>query len=210
MRIQLRVALCLSLIALPGCGTGKFPCDDTGLYEEREEARMRGVDFVGDDEISVHIAISGRIKNGTRSPAIVLHSTQQFFIYSPHSDVNRIRAIQGELPGVSMDTLDDFRLKSDKEGLIGDDLCRLTNCCLISNARMAELLDKGWDRFHDRFPGSAVLRFSRVGFNADRSQAVVFVALMRGGTSGISYVALLEKSDEEQWEQVDEYVLARS
>jgi hypothetical protein len=50
---------------------------------------------------------------------------------------------------------------------------------------MMEMSEEGWARFYDEYPQSeGFLSLSRVGFGRKKSQALVYVALVRGHLSG--------------------------
>ena len=56
----------------------------------------------------------------------------------------------------------------------------------------------GWHVFHDRYPeAEGIITVSRVGFNADNSQALVFFAFNCGGLCGSGKYAFLRRMDGE-------------
>ena len=60
-----------------------------------------------------------------------------------------------------------------------------------------------WRAFYRRFPGSVgLVTFSRVGFNAARTQAVVSVTRMCGGLCGTGEVVLLDRDPAGRWRVV--------
>jgi hypothetical protein len=53
----------------------------------------------------------------------------------------------------------------------------------------------GWEEFRRRFPfQGGIVRFSRVGFNKDRSRAIVHVSCQADYEMGAAYLVFLEKS----------------
>jgi hypothetical protein len=53
----------------------------------------------------------------------------------------------------------------------------------------------GWQEFHKQYPGAAILRFSNVGFNAARDQALVYFAESCGSLCGQGSLIVLAKID---------------
>jgi hypothetical protein len=43
---------------------------------------------------------------------------------------------------------------------------------------------RGWSEFHRRFPGAGLLEFSRIGFNSDRTEALVYMSESSGIKNG--------------------------
>ena len=64
---------------------------------------------------------------------------------------------------------------------------------------MMEMSEAGWARFYDQYPQSAgFLSLSRIGFDRKKSQALVYVAFVRGHQSGRmwgdgSYILVLKR-----------------
>jgi hypothetical protein len=60
-----------------------------------------------------------------------------------------------------------------------------------------------WRAFYQRFPRSqGLVTFSRVGFNAARTQAVVLVTRGCGGLCGMGNVVLLDRDPAGRWRVV--------
>lgn len=65
---------------------------------------------------------------------------------------------------------------------------------LVDWAEIEEVFQNGWEAFYDAYPGSpGILAFSEVGFNADQSQAVVYMMHIRGGLWGGGTLYLLQR-----------------
>lgn len=55
---------------------------------------------------------------------------------------------------------------------------------------------KGWDEFYKKYPNSpGIISVSRVGFNKEKNQAVVYVGLQSDYLAGRGVIFLLEKKD---------------
>jgi hypothetical protein len=68
---------------------------------------------------------------------------------------------------------------------------------MIAEDEIARLFGpgRGWEEFRQRFPfQGGIVRFSRVGFNEDKSRAVVHVSCQADYEMGVAYLVFLEKS----------------
>ncbi len=74
------------------------------------------------------------------------------------------------------------------------------NVVLISYQQLHEIFDRGgwWDEFYDRYPNSTgIIELSRVGFDNNRTQAILYFGNQAGGKAGIGYFILLYKNMDE-------------
>ena len=63
-------------------------------------------------------------------------------------------------------------------------------------------IDEGWDLFYQRYTHAhGMVELSRVGFNKDRSQALLYVDNVYSSEGGEGFFVLLEKKDN-QWREV--------
>jgi hypothetical protein len=85
---------------------------------------------------------------------------------------------------------DKFNLKV-KVNLVGEEIDRI-----FYESRQSNSKEDGWEVFHKKYPtAGAIITLSRVGFNKDKSQALVFVAHSCGWLCGEGNYILLEKKD---------------
>src|SRR5205085_11380065 len=105
------------------------------------------------------------------------------------------------LPATEADTLDNY-LNANRQSHLLIDLFRLrTEHTLITEAEMKALAGQReswwmWTGFDDKYPHAAGLYgLSAVGFNRERTQALVYFWNACGGTCGDGSYVLLEKCD---------------
>ena len=80
----------------------------------------------------------------------------------------------------------------------------------VSLAEVRAVLEGGWSSFYELFPGSpGLVAFSPVGFNEERSQAVVHMLHVRQGTWADGSFYLVVRGPE-GWEVVDRVVVSES
>jgi len=106
---------------------------------------------------------------------------------SLHGPIDELRD-PSFVPGVSPDTLADFEAKSNESISIRPLVSDIPDTRVVTRAELDAMLPKGHppmnvqDLFDKHFPGShGVLSFSRIGFNRDHTQAIVYFSQWCGG-----------------------------
>jgi len=66
---------------------------------------------------------------------------------------------------------------------------------LVSGEEISQIMKEGeWELFYQKFPKSqGIIYLSRVGFDAGRTQALVYFGNPTSATSGMGWYVLLEK-----------------
>jgi hypothetical protein len=73
---------------------------------------------------------------------------------------------------------------------------------IVDKATIGPLLKGGWDRYHDQYPRSGGYIFmSAVGFNKNKTLAIVYTGSICGGLCGRAQFHLLEKT-QGHWKEV--------
>jgi hypothetical protein len=154
-----------------------------------------------------------------------------FFTESVKELVIRDRTVPLELEGRrwpnfkrAADAVADLKAKSQAEYTVEARFCEKVRCPLLSKGAEDELfhyppdngmdveaakrIQDGWRRFHKEHPGaSGIVRFSRVGFNSDRTLAVAYADVQASLMSAHgAYFLLVKKngswkieSEDSQW-----------
>jgi hypothetical protein len=79
---------------------------------------------------------------------------------------------------IELETLNDYRVKNAQTQELNSIFSLNVQCVLLSEAQINEIFETGdgWSQFHATYPNSAgIVTFSRVGFNAEMNQALVYV-----------------------------------
>jgi hypothetical protein len=92
--------------------------------------------------------------------------------------------------------IDDFNSKNEGPHRLSDRFSADKKVVLLLEAESAEIFNKGgWDEFYRRYPRSGgLILLSRVGFNASRDLAFLYVGSSSGPRSGTGCFVLLQKS----------------
>ena len=112
------------------------------------------------------------------------------------------KSVLEELTPISDEMVEDFEKKNEKEGELARQLNLTINYVLLGekasqdSPKTLEESTKQWEEFHQKYPNSpGIISLSRVGFNSDKDQALVYTANSCGNLCGKGYYVLLMKSD---------------
>jgi len=103
-----------------------------------------------------------------------------------------------QLTGLEDETRENFRLRNEAPASVPPDMDLLLPYVLLTDADFEVIFAQntsGWDVFYTRYPNSpGMTTVSRIGFNADFTQALLYVGTMSHWLAGAGYYLLLEKS----------------
>jgi hypothetical protein len=104
------------------------------------------------------------------------------------------------LSPVDATTLAAFKERNKEAQAIKAKLKLTVKYTLLANDQWSELFSgdviKGWEEFYTKNPGATgILRFSGVGFNSERNEALMYVEHGSGATAGKGDYVLLTKSE---------------
>ncbi len=107
------------------------------------------------------------------------------------------RYVAERLSPISQDTIDAYKAQN-KEPVQLEDAFKLPIGHVLVDEKELEQFrrGRGWEEFYQKYPESGgFLSFSRVGFNPERSQALVYFEHWCGGLCGSGMYLLLEKGE---------------
>ncbi len=106
--------------------------------------------------------------------------------------------VSSQMMTLSEETLTNFRSRNDATYPLRPDMNLGLPYVLLTRDELNEIFDvntSGWDVFYSRYPNSPGLTsVSRVGFNADFTQALVYIGTQSHWLAGAGYYVLLEKT----------------
>ena len=111
-----------------------------------------------------------------------------------------------KLTGTDPATLANFQARNDRAQPLSPDLALPFRYVLLTDTEQQSFFQPdagGWDAFYQRYPkAQGIMRLSRVGFNADMTQALVYVGNQSHYLAGAGYYFLLAKKGG-TWRVVD-------
>lgn len=109
-----------------------------------------------------------------------------------------LETIGAQMTGMDAETAASFRARNDAAYPVPADMDLGLPYVLLTTAEMNQIFDintSGWDVFYTRYPNSpGITTVSRIGFNADFTQALVYTGTMSHWLAGAGYYLLLDKS----------------
>ncbi|MGD2248992.1 MAG: hypothetical protein PVF58_11350 [Candidatus Methanofastidiosia archaeon] len=119
----------------------------------------------------------------------------------PDEDLNKVLEWVGqEMPLAEQETLDSFQLRNKESHPLGDYFNLSVEVVLVSIEEVREIFLKGneWEEYDAKYPFSqGTMTLSRVGFNAEMNQALLFVENMSYESVGAGCYILFTKENDD-------------
>ncbi len=128
---------------------------------------------------------------------VILDHTSTGFDNSEQGMQHTLDFIKEAVPDIAQDMLENFAAVNKQEYPLKDSFTGI-RCVLISDKKLDEIFSSqgGWDTFYAYYPNSqGQMTLSRVGFNRNMDQALLYVGNQSHGRSGAGYFVVLEKID---------------
>jgi hypothetical protein len=105
--------------------------------------------------------------------------------------------LQSKAPTLKQTTIDAFRDVNRHQASFQTSLHPVIDYELVESSELEAVFKSGsWPAFYKRFPRSrGILRFSRIGFGEDGSQALFYVSNTCGGLCGVGEYLVMERQD---------------
>lgn len=106
--------------------------------------------------------------------------------------------VSQKMPSTEQETLDNFQLRNAESHPLGDYFNLSVEVVLVSLEETREMFQKGngWEEFYAMYPFSqGTMTLSRVGFNADMDQALLYVANTSDDSIGAGLYVLFTKEN---------------
>ena len=163
------------------------------------------------DEYAVYAVIAQTLFIGGRTDQVIIEKRIRDNRVDDHKSISN--QISWKFSELETSTIDDYLQKSRKTAHL-DALFHLpVKYFLIEPKEADSFFKKGggrWDAFYKKYPRSpGLLALSRVGFNQERNQALVYVNLSCGSLCGEGTWILLEKKAG-VWAISNQYTSVRS
>ena len=151
------------------------------------------------DEYAVYAALFAEKGDDKQGTQIVLQDvTVVNDRFAGRMDQRSLEKLFG--PASTKDAIDDFVTKNRKSSVFTDQFKLNATIVLITDSDVKRLfhdsIEGGWDLFHAKYPrATSINTLSRVGFNKDRTEALVYWTYSCGGLCGQGQYVLLGKRD---------------
>ena len=102
-----------------------------------------------------------------------------------------------EIPSLTQDTINDYQAKKIESRKLENNFTVSGKVVFLSEEEVTQLFNiglDGWNKFNKKYPGAnGIITLSRVGFNKEKTQALVYVGISCGGLCGGGSFMFLEK-----------------
>lgn len=127
----------------------------------------------------------------------VLMSETATDIQSVDNTDSTLEYVLAQMTGVDGETAASYRVRNDAAYPVRADMDLGLPYVLLTRNEMNLIFDvntSGWDVFYTRYPNSpGITTISRIGFNADFTQALVYIGTQSHWLAGAGYYVLLVK-----------------
>lgn len=147
------------------------------------------------EECQIHSAVIDSFNDRYGSESLLIVNETRIGNVSPRNDPDKvIQFLRKKLPdGMSAEIVDDFQEKNLHSVKLKDCFKVNMKYALVGKDELQTVGD--WDEFYKKYPGSGIVELSRVGFNKELTQAVVYVSSTNGSRSGWGYYVFLTKEN---------------
>jgi hypothetical protein len=154
---------------------------------------LPGTPSPGDLEAEEQAVYSVLLSDVHRANIVLSETTSSGLEFSGQTDMP-----QG-LPGLSSELWESFLARNDKSYPLATDMQIGLEYQLMDADEMSDIFsnfEDGWDEFYSRYPDSpGITSFSKVGFNAARTEALVYMGRQLHYLAGAGNLIRLEKQD---------------
>ncbi|MCQ9205709.1 MAG: hypothetical protein NG737_05290 [Omnitrophica bacterium] len=153
------------------------------------------------DEYSVYSVLVDEWYYSPKTSRVVIrdHTALSSSLDFLEIELSYVRSVMSVL---GLETIDDFKAKNIISYPVEDFFDLSVDYNIITQREIDGIFESrgGWKRFYRRYQGAdGILTFSRVGFNQDRSQALVYVVTQWGDLAGTGFYILLTKQKDNTW-----------
>lgn len=178
-----------------------FFIDNTNIVENLDSSINENIetavacDYVSNQELNENeeYAVYSEILSGERynSDIIVINDFTSQGLIADAENLN------SKIPGLTQDTINDYQAKKVESRKLENSFTVSGKVVFLSEEEETQLFRNGldgWNKFYKKYPeANGIITFSRVGFNKERTQALVYVGIGCGGLCGDGSFMFLEK-----------------
>ena len=194
MRVRKYFAASVAVVVVVACSAVLSPVD--AAFKSEVEAEEYAVYSAALDDMFAGRRVTPDIRAGIMTLVIQEHTVRESF--RTLAEPNHRGQLRLRVPSVSEATIDDHVAKNKKNSRLKRRFNMKLDYTFIKKNDLDRFfkddLIRGWEEFDQKFPNSGgFVGLSRVGFNSDKSQALVYVEHGCGIVCGSGNYILLRK-----------------
>jgi len=164
---------------------------------KEEENGKKSTNGVGETE--EELAVYASLLEGYAAELIVITDKTGLDIVSGEEELDEtLDYVKQGMPELEQETIDDFKNKNKESYSLKEDMDIGVDYLLISEEEIENIFQSatGWDDFYEKYPNSqGTMTLSKVGFNSEKDQALVYVGNQSHWLAGAGYYVLLVKEN---------------
>lgn len=189
-----RIILALLLLTgTLGCGT---ELAGMGSVNSPSQNQVVPEDRVSQEEFTIYnLVINSRYARSS-TQLLVIQEETAFGNTKDNSLADQLKYVSAKLPQIEQSVFREFSVKNSKSHKLSDNFNLRMKHTLAGSDVLDPMLQlpSFWREFYKRFPDAqGMLSLSRVAFNSELNQALVYIATASGPDTGGSYYVFLTK-----------------
>jgi hypothetical protein len=152
---------------------------------------------IGAEEYAVYSALlSTHVTNQIKLVVVYDHTSSESLSQDDLSKT--LKYVSQNMPEVEQAVIDDYQAKNRRTHQLSNRFELSVDYVLISEEEFNDIFEKGtgWEDFYVRYPNSTgIIHLSRVGFNHEMNQALIYAGHQAYWLAGRGYYVLLTKED---------------
>jgi hypothetical protein len=150
------------------------------------------------EDYAIYSLLLDKLYSNSRTPFVgILEQTDLFTRPrgTPDSTLNFVRKQTSE--EISQEVIDDFKIKNQKSYKLNDNFRINIRYLLLPKKDIQDLFSTGggWAELNEKYSIDQIIKFSKIGFNRERTQALVYTSTQSGPKTGYGlYVYLTKES----------------
>ena len=192
----------LALLLLPF-----FQASENGVANHATQADL------APEEYAVYAAVVSKLF-ACEKVTFDTQATVKLLVIKDHTTVDRLAPkaledweyVSRRLPSISQETANDYKERNRGSHQIKDTFNLKIEYALVRKDELEHVLKSGgWETFYEKYPDSGgYISFSRVGFNPERNQALIYFEHWCQMLCGSGIYVLLSKG-EDGWKVASQY-----
>lgn len=190
----------LALLLLTGILGCNAELSSTRSANSPAQNQVLSDDNVSQEEFTIYDLVINSSYSRNSTQLLVIQEETALGNIKDHSLAEQLKYVGDKLPQIEQSVLREFSGKNSKSYKLSDNFNLKVKHILAGSNVLDPMLQlpSFWREFYNKFPDAqGMLSLSRVAFNSEVNQALVYVATASGpDTGGSYYVFLTKKSDE--------------
>lgn len=181
-------------ILLSGCERKSFIAQS--VFDSDQKVRQQA-DLKAEEYAIYSLIINSMYSGNGEKSVVVFNQTTTYALPYSSLDEALINVRERTVGDITTEVFEDFLNKNKLPAVLTDEFSVGVQCVLLGKEDLNSIFQvgNGWIDFNSRYPGQALLEFSRVGFNPEMIDALVYTSSRGGPKTGQGNYVTLTKTN---------------